>query len=279
MDFENPVANQSFATHTIEDIDANVSLESTFESEKVNEDIVNLTCDEDEAKDLSIMGKVFSTPKDAYTFYNQYAFLHGFGIRVHWSFKNKTTNEPYRKSYVCNKQGFKSLKGNSLCGVAKNRRRNLRTGCKAMLQISKGKDGEWFVDVFNDTHNHNLSTTPTKVMKHRSHGKIHRSMCKSLMVELGQSGLRPCQIKKAVNTMKPPYDANVTSKSPKNVFWADGRSREAYTKFGDVVVFDVTYMTNKFKMPFAPFIGVNHHGQSILFGGALLENEKEETFR
>ncbi|XP_023773224.1 protein FAR1-RELATED SEQUENCE 7-like [Lactuca sativa] len=31
-------------------------------------------------------------------------------------------------------------------------------------------------------------------------------------------------------------------------------------------------------MAFAPFTGVNHHGQSILFGGALLENEKEETF-
>ena len=42
-------------------------------------------------------------------------------------------------------------------------------------------------------------------------------------------------------------------------------------------MFDVTYMTNKFKMPFAPFIGVNHHAQFILFGGALLENEKEET--
>ncbi|XP_023747715.1 protein FAR1-RELATED SEQUENCE 3-like [Lactuca sativa] len=65
---------------------------------------------------------------------------------------------------------------------------------------------------------------------------------------------------------------------PRNIFWADGRSRDAYTKFIDVVVFDVTYMTNKFKMPFAPFTGVNHHGQSILFGGVLLENEKEEIF-
>ncbi|XP_023734200.1 protein FAR1-RELATED SEQUENCE 5-like [Lactuca sativa] len=320
MNSENLVGNQSFATHTTDSVDANVSSESTFESEGVNEDTMNVACDE-----YDIMGKLFNTPKDAYTFYNQYAFLHGFGIRVHWSFKNKTTNEPYRKTYVCNKQGFKSLKGNSLCGVAKKRLRNLRTGCKAMLRISKGKDGQWFVDVFNDTHNHSLSTTPTKVMKHRSHGKIHRSMaCKSLMVELGQSGLRPCQIKKAINAMKTSYDVDVTSKqcadvlseqrkqykgkefyglikhfqdktlvdsnqyfavdlfedgSPKNVFWADGRSREAYTKFRDVAVFDVTYMTNKFKMPFAPFVGVNHHGQSILFGGALLENEKEETFR
>ncbi|XP_074574037.1 protein FAR1-RELATED SEQUENCE 5-like [Curcuma longa] len=66
--------------------------------------------------------------------------------------------------------------------------------------------------------------------------------------------------------------------SLRNVFWADGRSRASYYTFGDVLVFDVTYRTNKFKMPFAPFVGVNHHYQSILFGGALLEDEKEETF-
>ncbi|XP_076887985.1 protein FAR1-RELATED SEQUENCE 5-like [Bidens hawaiensis] len=37
-------------------------------------------------------------------------------------------------------------------------------------------------------------------------------------------------------------------------------------------------MTNKFMMPFAPFVRVNHHRQFVLFAGALLENEKQETF-
>nr|XP_043630028.1 protein FAR1-RELATED SEQUENCE 5-like [Erigeron canadensis] len=64
----------------------------------------------------------------------------------------------------------------------------------------------------------------------------------------------------------------------RSVFWADGRSRSSYCNFGDVVVFDTTYKTSKFSLPFAPFVGVNHHGQSILFGGALLENESEITF-
>ncbi|XP_074327979.1 protein FAR-RED IMPAIRED RESPONSE 1-like [Apium graveolens] len=36
--------------------------------------------------------------------------------------------------------------------------------------------------------------------------------------------------------------------------------------FNDVVVFDVTYKTNSFSLPFAPFTGVNHHWQSTLFG-------------
>ncbi|XP_040988917.1 protein FAR1-RELATED SEQUENCE 5-like [Juglans microcarpa x Juglans regia] len=50
----------------------------------------------------------------------------------------------------------------------------------------------------------------------------------------------------------------------KSVFWADARSRGAYNYFGDVETFDTTYLTNRYGMSFAPFVGVNHHGQSIL---------------
>ncbi|XP_061341451.1 protein FAR1-RELATED SEQUENCE 5-like [Gastrolobium bilobum] len=64
----------------------------------------------------------------------------------------------------------------------------------------------------------------------------------------------------------------------RSIFWADGRSRAAYAHFGEVLVFDVTYRTNKFKFPFAPFVGVNHHGQTILFAAALLEDETEAIF-
>ncbi|KAK1561951.1 hypothetical protein Q3G72_003731 [Acer saccharum] len=64
----------------------------------------------------------------------------------------------------------------------------------------------------------------------------------------------------------------------KNVFWADPRSRAAYQYFGDVVTFDTTYLTNRYGMPFAPFVGVNHHGQSILLGAGLISNEDTETF-
>lgn len=64
----------------------------------------------------------------------------------------------------------------------------------------------------------------------------------------------------------------------KNLFWADARSRAAYAQFGDVVTFDTTYLTNKYDMPFAPFVGVNHHGQSVLLGCGLLSSEDTATF-
>ena len=53
--------------------------------------------------------------------------------------------------------------------------------------------------------------------------------------------------------------------------------------FGDVVCFDTTYKKEKRKKeeegrPFALFVGVNHHKQTIIFGAALLYDEISETF-
>jgi hypothetical protein len=64
----------------------------------------------------------------------------------------------------------------------------------------------------------------------------------------------------------------------RNVFWADARSRAAYEFFGDVITFDMTYLTNRYDMPFVLFVGVNHHGQSILLGTGLISNEDTDTF-
>ncbi|KAM1650493.1 hypothetical protein ACFX1S_003261 [Malus domestica] len=63
-----------------------------------------------------------------------------------------------------------------------------------------------------------------------------------------------------------------------NFFWRDGRSRLDYECFGDVVVFDTTYRTNRYNMICAPFVGVNHHWKNVLFGCAFLLDEKTETF-
>jgi len=65
----------------------------------------------------------------------------------------------------------------------------------------------------------------------------------------------------------------------RNVFWVDAKGRDDYQEFGDVISFDTTYITNKYKMPFAPFIGVNNHFQSRLLGCALLVDETSDTFK
>ncbi|XP_015572590.1 protein FAR1-RELATED SEQUENCE 6-like isoform X2 [Ricinus communis] len=64
----------------------------------------------------------------------------------------------------------------------------------------------------------------------------------------------------------------------RNVFWADARSRTAYGYFCDTVAIDTTCLANKFEIPLISFVGVNHHGQSILLGCGFLGHESVEYF-
>ncbi|CAN6181097.1 unnamed protein product [Urochloa humidicola] len=63
-----------------------------------------------------------------------------------------------------------------------------------------------------------------------------------------------------------------------HAFWADATCRKNYSHFGDLVSFDSTYSTNEYNMIFTPFTGVNHHKANVLFGAALLSNEKIESY-
>ncbi|XP_065877113.1 protein FAR-RED IMPAIRED RESPONSE 1-like [Euphorbia lathyris] len=63
-----------------------------------------------------------------------------------------------------------------------------------------------------------------------------------------------------------------------NIFWADAKMKVDYDYFGDVVCFDTTYRKNKEGRPFAMFVGVNNHKQTLIFGAALLYDETAETF-
>ncbi|XP_042499765.1 protein FAR1-RELATED SEQUENCE 5-like [Macadamia integrifolia] len=64
----------------------------------------------------------------------------------------------------------------------------------------------------------------------------------------------------------------------RGIFWVDGQARAVYRVFGDVLVFDTTYKKNRYHFPFGHFVGVNHHGQTTLFGCGLIADETIESF-
>ena len=51
-----------------------------------------------------------------------------------------------------------------------------------------------------------------------------------------------------------------------------------YSHFGDVITFDTMYSTNRDAMPLGVFLGLNHHRETVVFGGALLYDETIEFF-
>nr|XP_020182161.1 protein FAR1-RELATED SEQUENCE 5-like [Aegilops tauschii subsp. strangulata] len=62
------------------------------------------------------------------------------------------------------------------------------------------------------------------------------------------------------------------------MFWCDSQSRHDYEDFGDVLVFDSTYKMNRYGMPFIPFVGLNNHRKTTIFGCAVVSDETEETY-
>nr|XP_051196742.1 protein FAR1-RELATED SEQUENCE 5-like [Lolium perenne] len=64
-----------------------------------------------------------------------------------------------------------------------------------------------------------------------------------------------------------------------HLFWCDSQSRQDYADFGDVLAFDSTYKTNRYAMPFIPFVGINNHRQTTVFACAIVSDEKEVTYK
>ncbi|KAL6600485.1 hypothetical protein ACP70R_045285 [Stipagrostis hirtigluma subsp. patula] len=64
----------------------------------------------------------------------------------------------------------------------------------------------------------------------------------------------------------------------KNLFWSDSQSQLDYGAFGDVVVFDSTYRVNRYNLPFVPFIGVDHHRCTVVFGCGIISDESIASY-
>ncbi|GFY97873.1 FRS (FAR1 Related Sequences) transcription factor family [Actinidia rufa] len=65
--------------------------------------------------------------------------------------------------------------------------------------------------------------------------------------------------------------ASMHVKRRKDGIWTDCIS------FSGDVFFDISHLKSSDKMPFAPFVGVNHHYQSMLLGCALIADETKST--
>lgn len=63
-----------------------------------------------------------------------------------------------------------------------------------------------------------------------------------------------------------------------SAIWMFIEQRINYARFCDIIIFDNTYHTNRFDLPFGIFTGVNNYGQSVCFAGALMNSETTESF-
>ncbi|KAL2942581.1 Protein FAR-RED IMPAIRED RESPONSE 1 [Bienertia sinuspersici] len=203
------------------------------------------------------------------------------------------------------------LNGVSGKGVKMANRKTKKVGCPVMLHAKVTKDGKWQIrNVMLQHQNHEPVPSFSKyismfhrddlnavrrLFQHHDEGVSIPQIHSALAAERNDVENFPVSKRQLRNVVDKERqlkmmegDANAMatyfhrmSTDNQNFFHLhrlDAYSRAAYIEFGDVVCFDSTYLTNRYLLPFANFVGVNHHGQSVLLGCALISHEDAETF-
>ncbi|KAF8387983.1 hypothetical protein HHK36_026649 [Tetracentron sinense] len=243
-----------------------------------------------ESKLEPYVGLEFNSINEAYKSYKAYAIYSGFNSRIGQLYRSRANGSITSRRFVCSKEGFQH---------------HSRVGCRAFIRIQKQESGKWVVDRFQKVHNHdldssveghlpcshqNLSTTLMGYDEKATDvglenvgfvGKDDSNYIKgSRRNNIGNDWYRVLLEYFQSKQAEDPgffYSIEVVDGRCMSIFWADGRSRFSCSQFGDVVVFDTRYRTSTFLVPFASFIGVNHHKQPVLLGCALIADESKES--
>lgn len=254
--------------------------------------------------------RVAYSEEQAYRLYCDYGHSMGFSVRKGKQYYFTGTKVIRTKDYYCSKEG---LKDDEQLTEANFNKPETRTNCKAMVRFRVDSEGQWRVIQIIPEHNHEL-VPPEEIHLLRSvrtlsvpkpgalnamvnaeiqamHDSLHvnddGTECHSQVSIQSCTLLEPEDAEALVGylkrrTIEPGmfyWDVQVDQEGQMiNFFWRDGRSRVDYDCFGDVVVFDTAYRTNKYNMICAPFVGVNHHMQNVMFGCAFMLDESLTSY-
>ena len=108
-------------------------------------------------------GLQFQSHEEAYDFYNTFALTNGFAIWRYSTYKSRNSDVIIRRTFVCNREGYKKIVQNSEKDV--KRRRENRCGCKAHMEIVLSKSRSWKIKKFSNCHSHDLLNSPNKKKK------------------------------------------------------------------------------------------------------------------
>ncbi|EXB29143.1 Protein FAR1-RELATED SEQUENCE 4 [Morus notabilis] len=252
----------------------------------------------------------FESHEAAYSFYKEYAKSAGFGTAKLSSRRSRASKEFIDAKFSCIRYGNKQQSDDAI-----NPRPSPKIGCKASMHVKRRQNGKWYVYCFVKEHNHELLPAQAHFFRsHRNAGPLKNDVRirrrKNLAavsklfsayqnIDCLENNLRNQHDKGRSLVLEPgdaqlllEYFMQMQEENPKffyavdlneehrlrNVFWVDAKGMEDYSNFNDVISFDTTYFSNKYKIPLVLFIGVNHHIQPALLGCALIADETVYTF-
>lgn len=233
------------------------------------------------------LGMEFESDAAARAFYNAYALRLGFGIRVarSRSERRKGIEVLVMKRFVCMKEGHHKKKDVESSDKKKRKRFSIRDGCPAMMEVVWRRLEKWVITKLVLEHTH-VIVSPDKVREvqlRRLCGKEHANQLqevrRNVFGDTDACALFTYLMRKQSENFGFFYNIQVDSRNClRSAVWVDARSKMAYKYFGDAVYFDTTYSQNENMLPFAAFTGMNHHGDTVVFGCALVLDKTESSY-
>ncbi|XP_073357728.1 protein FAR1-RELATED SEQUENCE 5-like [Aegilops tauschii subsp. strangulata] len=234
--------------------------------------------------------KRFDSFADAKEFYQTYAKFHGFAVNTEYHWKIKKTNEYSRGEMRCykarrNKKGKDDEHNHEL--IKKFDLVKFLTAHRGFTPLEKK-----FIKLLHD-----CNVGPSRMVQilsliHSKNGSL--SSMPYLPADVTNLKAKYRRESKLANIEATIAYFDEKAKEDKdfiyrirlddedrvrNMYWVDGAARRAYKHFRDCISFDATYLTNMYKMPCAPFIGINNHNQSLQFGCRLVRNKDTDGHR
>ncbi|KAA8540509.1 hypothetical protein F0562_024572 [Nyssa sinensis] len=259
------------------------------------------------------IGMEFESYDDAYNYYNCYAREVGFQVRVKNSWFKRNSREKYGAVLCCSSQGFKRIKDvNRLRKETRTgcpamiRMRLVDSKRWRVLEVTLEHNHMLGAKIYKSVKK--VSTGTKRKWQSNSDAEVRTvKLYRALVIDAGGNGNSNSNAREVRKFSDHPNQLNLKKGDTqaiynylcrmqltnpnffylmdlndegrlRNVFWVDARSRAAGGYFGDVVFFDSTYLSNKYEIPLVAFVGINHHGQSVLLGCGLLAGETVESY-
>ncbi|KAG8387801.1 hypothetical protein BUALT_Bualt02G0058900 [Buddleja alternifolia] len=247
------------------------------------------------------VGKILESPEAAYLLYCKYAHAKGFGVRKGDNCYFTCSSEIRAKDFECSCQGVKDEKRSSE-RIPIYQKPITRTKCKARLTIARERDGEWKIitqhfacskSTLEAMYNAGIPIANAfSYMGKEAQGPQNLGFVRKDAYDHFNRIRRNTKVEDGdafellqyfINKLNTEYFFfwNVQLNDDNrimNFFFRDYRCKVDYECFGDVVSVDTTYRTNKYNLICAPFVGIHHHKQNVMFGLAFMSDETESSF-
>ncbi|GKB56368.1 protein FAR1-related sequence 5 [Tanacetum coccineum] len=223
---------------------------------------------------LLVKGNVYDSVDDCVVAYMKYAAEAGFVVRR--SCQKRLRNGDVKQKYlVCNRKGCpKGIHVDTLDlenSDKQKRNSNLHiNGCKTRAMFNLDPRTRKFVlNVFDTIYNHELEREKFKYLSKRERQLTYLEQ--AFIVKVASVNIGATRAHHLLNGIKGSYLLLHGT-------MVDEVSKYNYKEFGDVVSFDATFKTNKYKMVFLPFTAIDNHRKCVTVVAGLLKNETTKSY-